>query len=66
MSLTPDELAVIDHLAKATREFFDLPEHHPTDLVEWVHEVHILQQRVMSRAAVRDHPAVFTPMRPTR
>lgn len=60
VSLTSEELYVLDLLSDASRAFFDLPEHHPSDKHEWTHEVHRLQQRVMCRAAVRAHPGYFT------
>lgn len=61
-SLTEQEIAVLDLLARASRAFYDLPEHHPSDLEEWAHELHILQHRVMRRLAIRCHPDYFTPM----
>ena len=60
--LTEAEMVVMEHLTEASRLFFRLPEHHPSDCQEWAHEVHHLQQRVMARAAVRWLPDYFTPM----
>lgn len=48
--LTEEEWAVIELLAEATNAFAALPDHHPSDLREWAHEVHHLQYRVMARA----------------
>lgn len=63
--LTTDEYRVLDLLTDATNAFASLPEHHPTDLHEWAHEMHHLQHRVMARAAIRARPDYFTPMRST-
>ena len=60
--LTDGERDILDLLANATRAFFGLPEHHPSDKQEWAHEMHVLQQRVMCRVARRAHPDYFTPM----
>lgn len=60
--LTDRELRVLDLLGAATAEFAELPEHHPTDLREWAHEIHHLQHRVMARAAVRSYPEMCTPL----
>lgn len=62
--LTPDELQILDLLAEAARRFFALPEHHPSDPEEFAHEMHLLQHRVMCRAAIRSYPNEFTPLRP--
>lgn len=62
--LTDAELGVLGLLTEASRAFFDLPDHHPSDEQEWAHEMHLLQQRVMCRLAVRAHPDYFIPMRP--
>ena len=60
--LTVAERYILDLLSDATREFYGLPVHHPSDKQEWAHEMHLLQQRVMCRLAVRAHPDYFTPM----
>lgn len=60
--LTEAELHVIDLLAEATNAFAALPEHHPTEMREWVADVHHLQERVMCRSAIRAHPDRFTAM----
>ncbi len=62
MSLIDAEWRVLNLLVEATRAFMSLPEHHPSDKQEWAFEVHHLQQRVMSRAAVREYPDVFVRM----
>ena len=64
-ALTESEIAVLELLAEATNAFASLPEHHPTDLREWAHEVHQLQYRVLKRVAVRMHPDLCTPMQPS-
>ncbi len=63
--LTQDELKVLDLLTEASRQFFALPEHHPTDVHEWAMEMHHLQQRIMCRAAIRADPARYTPLFPS-
>lgn len=63
--LTEDEWRVLDHLTAAHNAFAALPEHHPNDLSEWAQEVHHLQHRVMSRAAIRAQPERFTPLVPS-
>lgn len=63
-ALTQEELSVVTNLGGVTRQFADLPEHHPEDLREWTHHVHALQNMVMARAALRAvdyYP--WTPMR---
>ena len=60
--LTEGEKYVLDLLSDASRAFFKLPDHHPSDKQEWAHEMHLLQQRVMCRMAIRAHPDYFTPM----
>lgn len=62
VALTDGERYVLDRLSDASRAFFGLPGHHPSDKQEWAHEMHLLQQRVMCRVAVRAHPDYFTPM----
>lgn len=62
VALTDRERDVLDLLSDASRAFFGLPGHHPSDKQEWAHEMHLLQQRVMCRVAVRAHPDYFTPM----
>jgi hypothetical protein len=61
--LTVEELAVVDALADATNLFVRLSVHRPGECNEWVNHVHPLQDMVMSRAAVRAYPDLFTPLR---
>jgi hypothetical protein len=62
-AMTREETDLVRLLAQATNRFADLPEHHPSDLTEWVHHVHALQNMLMARAAVRAVPEFpWTPM----
>ena len=61
-ALTFAEIDVLDLLKEATAAFYKLAEHHPTDCQEWSAEVHALQHRVMSRAAIRAMPNYFLAM----
>ena len=60
--LSESELGLVDLLGTCWTIFSSLPEHHPTDLDEFMHGIHVLQRQVMARAARRDHPDRFTPM----
>jgi hypothetical protein len=60
VSLTPEELDVIDRITDAWSAFVALPRCHPTELEELVTHVHALQGAVMERVAVRAHPDRFT------
>ncbi len=60
--LTGEEITILDHLSMAAALFFALPEHHLSDRSEFAHEIHVIQQRVMARAAIRWRPDYFTPM----
>jgi hypothetical protein len=63
--LTDAELDIIDALGGIAGAFARLPEHHPTaDLDDFVSLVHLLQEKVMARAARRAYPTLFVPMRP--
>lgn len=64
--LTDEEMGVLEHLRLATKSFFELPEHHPSDYQEWAADIHHLQSRVMMRAALRARPDYFTPMQPRK
>jgi hypothetical protein len=59
MSLTSQELAVMDHLVEAVNGFLDLPDKHPSDVAEFIQHIHVLQRHVMSRLARRAHPEIF-------
>jgi hypothetical protein len=54
--LTPDELAVIDHLGAAWRSFAALDVYHPADSDEFATHIHAIGRIVMARAACRAHP----------
>lgn len=60
--LTAEELRVMDLLIEASRAFGALPEHHPSELAEWIADLHHLQERLMARAAIRAYPERFTAM----
>lgn len=36
-----------------------MPMYHPSDMPEWVHHMHALQNIVMARQAVREEPEFF-------
>jgi hypothetical protein len=55
-------LAVIACISAASNLFLALPEHHPCELDEWIAGIHVLQNQVMCRAALRAYPGRFTPM----
>lgn len=57
--LTSDECRVIDLLADAFIEFKKLPTIHDSDVPEFIHSIHALQNIVMSRLANRVHPEFF-------
>jgi len=54
--LTPDELAVIDHLGAAWTAFSALDVYHPADAGEFATHVHAIGRIVLARAACRAHP----------
>lgn len=58
-SLTERELKVIDMLAQAAMEFSSLPVCHQSDEREFESAVHVCQNIIMARAAVRTIPGVF-------
>lgn len=60
--LSEAEFALIDQIAEVSKAFGALDEHHPNEIEEWVHTIHILQRQVMARAARRAYPEYFTPM----
>jgi hypothetical protein len=60
--LTVKELHVVELLGDVYNEFMMLPEIHPDDINEFGNGLHVLQNIVMSRSAVRCHPDVFTHM----
>lgn len=63
--LTDGELNVLAMLRDAHDKFMDLPEHQHKEMSEWVVDIHHLQQRIMSRAAIRAYPNQFNQMRQT-
>jgi len=48
--LTPNEQAVLEHLAAAWNAFLILPPSHPDDVVEFRHGLHALQNIVLARS----------------
>lgn len=57
--LTRQEQIVIQRLADAVIEFNQLPEYHPSDASDFAFHIHALQNIVMGRIAVRQHPDLF-------
>jgi len=55
-----EEKQVMDKLVEAHNLFRLLPEYHGSDITEWVHHFHALQNIIMSRVAVRSNPEMFT------
>lgn len=51
--LSPDELAVVDALAKAWTLFVSLPVEHQDDPHDFRHAIHEAQRIVMARPALR-------------
>lgn len=58
--MTPQELEIVEKLADAFNLFCELPEQHPMAKSEFCTRIHDLQNAVMSRDAVRNHPEIFT------
>jgi len=57
--MTKEELNCIDKLSKAHNSFIELPIIHDSDRTDWVFHIHALQNILMSRDAVRNHPDIF-------
>lgn len=57
--MTDDEKDVLNKLAEAHNAFCKLQKIHPSDTREWTHNIHALQNIVMSRIAVRENPDFF-------
>ncbi len=60
--MTPEELALIEKLADCTIAFHQLDSYHPSDEVEFGYAIHVCQNIVMSRVAVRKYPELFRRM----
>jgi hypothetical protein len=58
--MTEAEKKVLNKLVEAHNAFIELAEYHPSDITEWVHGMHALQNIVMSREAVRNDPVYFS------
>jgi hypothetical protein len=57
--LTKEELDVLDKLTTAWAAFNNLPLMHPDDIHEFRLSFHNLQNIIMIRSAVREHPERF-------
>lgn len=53
------ELDVLDKLVDAWNRFITLPPYHLTDTGEFAQAIHVCQNIVMARLAVRIHPDLF-------
>lgn len=53
VTLTKDEMLVLEDLAKAWNGFLRLPEQNINDRQEFMHLIHAAQNMVMSRPTVR-------------
>ena len=51
--LTPDEHRVLELLAAAWNEFIKLPEEHPSDISEFIFGIHMAQNLILKRPALR-------------
>lgn len=58
--LTDDELRIVDSLGDTYNAFCKLPVYHPNDRMEFSIWIHVLQEKVMKRTAIREHPVKFT------
>ncbi len=56
---TPEELVVLEHLAKAWDFFAALRPQHPSDVAEFHSAIHAAQNIVACRVAQRADPATF-------
>lgn len=59
--LSDEELELVERLGLWWNDYCRLEEHHPNEMAESAHHIHVLQRSIMSRAAVRDNPERFTP-----
>lgn len=51
--LEEKEIEVLHLLTQAWNEFSNLSEHHPSDLEEFAHHLHVLQRQILARAGRR-------------
>lgn len=63
--LTIEERKLITDLGNIYSRFIQLEEHHPMEKEEFANQTHTLQRQIMSRAARRAYPHLFTPMEKT-
>ena len=56
---TEDEGKCMSALIEAYNTFTTLPGHHPSDMPDFVHHIHALQNLLMARVACRDYPHAF-------
>lgn len=54
--LTPEEESVLNSIGEAWGKFVELEQQHPSDLPEFHHAVHQMQQIVAMRVLRRDYP----------
>lgn len=59
--LTNEEKRIIEMTAELWNALLALPEYHPNDMPENARDIHCIQNRVLSRAARRDHGMLFVP-----
>ena len=57
--LTDAEIKLIEMLADCADAFCRLSVQHPSDQPEFLLHIHALQEKTMSRSAVRAHPELF-------
>ena len=57
--LTPEEIALLEGLGDCWNQFCQLPAGHPADAIEFSTAIHVLQNMIMARLAVRRHPEIF-------
>lgn len=64
--LSAEEMECLDHLAKAAGLGFRIIGRDGScteqDAGEWAHDIHVLQDRIMSQAAARAYPERFRPL----
>lgn len=58
--LTEKEVEIIEALASVYNMYLALPVQYTRKPAEFAQGIHYLQEKVMSRSAVREHPEIFT------
>ena len=53
IQLTPDEMEVLDMTVELVNAFAKLPDKHPSDMQEFVHNIHAIQNQIMARPTRR-------------